>query len=178
MEENNYQVKNLAFIDGQNLYMGTAKNKINPWKIDLFRFNEYLSKKYKVIEAYYFLGYIQETNQELYEEIKNSGYILSFREHNPAMIGKKKGNVDSDIIFHVMKKMYKGEDFSKIILVSGDGDYKLLVDFLIEEKRFEKVLFPDRSKRSSLYKSLSNKFFAYLDDADIKNKIEKKKRVP
>ncbi len=87
MEENNYQEGNLAFIDGQNLYMGTAKNKIKPWKIDLFRLNEYLSKKYKVVEAYYFLGYIQETNQELYEEIKNSGYILSFREHNPAMIG-------------------------------------------------------------------------------------------
>lgn len=176
MEEKDCLIKNLAFIDGQNLYMGTAKNKINPWRIDLLRFNKYLNKKYKVIEAYYFLGYIQETNQELYEEIKNSGFILSFREHNPAMIGKKKGNVDSDIIFHVMKKMYKGEKFNKIILVSGDGDYKLLVDFLIQEEKFEKVLFPDRSKRSSLYKSLSNKFFAYLDDVDIKNKIEKKEK--
>jgi uncharacterized LabA/DUF88 family protein len=94
------------------------------------------------------------------------------------MIGKKKGNVDSDIIFHVMKKMYKGENFNQIILVSGDGDYKLFVDFLIQENRFKKVLFPERRKRSSLCKSLSNNFFAYLDDADIRNKIEKKKRVP
>ena len=70
--------------------------------------------------------------------------------------------------------MYKREDFNKIILVSGDGDYKLLVDFLIEENRFEKILFPDRSKSSSLYKSLLNRFFAYLDDIDVKNKIQKK----
>lgn len=175
---NNKSIKNLAFIDGQNLYMGTAKRQIDPWKIDLARFRVYLEKKYKVNQAYYFLGYVQEINQDLYEEIQNADFILIFREHNPAMIGKKKGNVDSDIIFQIMKKMYKKEDFDKIILVSGDGDYKLLVDFLIEENRFEKILFPDRSKRSSLYKSLSNKFFAYLDDTDIKNKIGKKKRVP
>jgi len=171
-------MKNLAFIDGQNLYMGTAKRKIGPWRIDLSRFYVYLERKYNADQAYYFLGYVQEVNQELYEDIQKAGFILVFREHSPAMMGKKKGNVDSDIIFQIMKKMYKRENFNKIILVSGDGDYKLLVDFLIEENRFEKVLFPDRSKRSSLYKSLSNKFFAYLDDTDIKNKIDKKKRVP
>ncbi|MDO8668620.1 MAG: NYN domain-containing protein [bacterium] len=169
------KANNYAFIDGQNLYMNTAKKEANPWKIDLARFRIYLERKYSVDKAYYFLGYIQETNQELYEEIQKAGFILIFREHSPAMIGKKKGNVDSDIIFQVMKKLYKKEDFNKIILVSGDGDYKLLVDFLIEEDRFEKILFPDRKFRSSLYKELSNKYFAYLDDIDIQNKIGKKK---
>ncbi|MCG2690029.1 NYN domain-containing protein [Candidatus Parcubacteria bacterium] len=167
------QTKNLAFIDGQNLYMNTAKKEINPWKVDLARFRIYLEKKYNVGNAYYFLGYVQETSQELYEEIQNAGFVLVFREHNPAMIGKKKGNVDSDIIFYIMKKLYKQENFNKIVLVSGDGDYKLLVDFLIEEKKFEKILFPDRKYRSSLYKALSNNCFAYLDDTDIRNKIGK-----
>jgi uncharacterized LabA/DUF88 family protein len=168
------QHNNYAFVDGQNLYMNTAKKENNSWKVDLFRFRIYLEKKYDVSKAFYFLGYVQETNQEMYEEIQNAGFVLIFREHNPAMIGKKKGNVDSDIIFHIMKKIYKKEDFSKVILVSGDGDYKLLVDFLIEENRFEKILFPDRKFRSSLYKELSNRFFAYLDDTDIKNKICRK----
>jgi uncharacterized LabA/DUF88 family protein len=70
-----------------------------------------------------------------------------------------------------MRRLYKREAFDRIVLVSGDGDFKMLVDFLIEENKFEKVLFPNRENRSSLYKALSNKFFAYLDDADIKNKI-------
>jgi hypothetical protein len=70
-----------------------------------------------------------------------------------------------------MKRLYKKEDFNDVILVSGDGDYKLLVDFLIEESRFCKILFPDRKFRSSLYNELSNNFFAYLDDLDVKNKI-------
>jgi len=30
------------------------------------------------------------------------------------MLGKKKGNVDSDIIFAIMKKLYKKEPFDKI----------------------------------------------------------------
>ncbi len=177
------KIRNLAFIDGQNLYMGTAKRDKQPWKINLARFRVYLKEKYHVDVAYYFLGYVQEENQELYDEIQKAGFILKFREHNPAMIGKKKGNVDSDIIFHIMKKMYKKEDFEKIVLVSGDGDYKLMVDFLIEEKRFAKILFPDLDRASSLYKKLSNKYFASLDNKDIRAKIttdnpDKKKRVP
>ncbi len=167
--------KNIAFIDGQNLYMGTAKLETDPWKIDLARFRVYLEQKYNVAKAYYFLGYVQDTNQDLYEAIQNAGFVLIFQQHNPAMMGTKKGNVDSDIIFHAMKKLYKKEDFEKIILVSGDGDYKLLVDFLMEENRFEKILFPDRRRASSLYKKLSNHFFASLDSEGIRSKIGKQK---
>jgi len=68
-----------------------------------------------------------------------------------------------------MKKMYKKEDFSKIILVSGDGDYKLLVDFLIEENKFEKILFPNKKFASSLYKKLGSQYFDYLEN--LKDKI-------
>ena len=124
------------------------------------------------------MGYVQEIHQDLYEEIQQAGFVLIFREHNPTMMGKKKGNVDSDIIFHTMKKLYKKEDFTKIVLVSGDGDYKLLVDFLIEENRFEKILFPDRKRASSLYKKIGARYFDALDIAEVRFKIEKKKRVP
>ena len=51
----NKKKKNYTFIDGQNLYMGTAKLEINPWKIDLKRFYLYLKQKYNVDKAYYFL---------------------------------------------------------------------------------------------------------------------------
>jgi len=167
--------KNYAFIDGQNLYMNTAKKEIGSWRIDLARFRVYLEKKYNVDKAYYFLGFVQEKNEELYEEIQNAGFVLLFREHNPAMMGKKKGNVDSDIIFHIMKKLYKKEDFYKVVMVSGDGDYKLLIDFLIEENKFEKILFPDKKYASSLYKKLGSKYFDYLENRDIRDKIELKK---
>ena len=68
-----------------------------------------------------------------------------------------------------MKKLYIQEDFEKVILVSGDGDYKLLVDFLIEEKRFGKLLFPNKKFASSLYKKLGSERFDYLEN--VKDKI-------
>lgn len=169
MEE---QEKNLAFIDGQNLYMGTAKSE-PAWKIDLKKFRDYLSEKYNVEAAYYFLGYLNEDNGDLYDEIQTAGFVVKFREHNTKMIGKKKGNVDTDIVFNIMKKVHKeGNTFDKIVLVSGDGDYKMLVDFLIEENRFKKILFPNKEFASSLYKKITRKFFDYL--VNIKHKIESK----
>ena len=170
--ENNY-----AFIDGQNLYMATTKNQLDPWSINLKRFRVFLREKYKVENAYYFLGYLDENNQNLYESIQSAGFILMFREHNSKIIGKKKGNVDSDIIFFIMQKLYFREDFNKVVLVSGDGDYKKLVDFLIKENKFKKILFPNSKGSSSLYKSLGANYFAGLDNVDTKLKISSNNNV-
>jgi uncharacterized LabA/DUF88 family protein len=162
--------ENLAFVDGQNLYMGTMSDKPK-WEIDLLKFRKYLTRKYNVQKAYYFLGFLDENHQSLYDKIQEAGFIIKFREHNSAMIGKKKGNVDSDIIFDVMKRMYKKELFDKLVLVSGDGDYKMLVDFLIEEGRFKKILFPNKEFASSLYKKITRVYFDYL--VNIKHLVEK-----
>jgi len=181
-------MRNYAYIDGQNLHLGTTGIE-NPWHIDLGRFRAYLREKYHVEKAFYYLGYVQEglKIEHLYEHIQSAGFILVFRQHNAAMVGKKKGNVDSDIIFSVMKRIYSKDDFDKVVLVSGDGDYKMLVDFLIEENRFEKILFPNHKFRSSLYKEIGAPYFSNLDDKDIRRKIEwtqakkspsKKKRAP
>jgi uncharacterized LabA/DUF88 family protein len=161
---------NLAFIDGQNLYRGTTLTDPK-WKVDLFKFRKYLTDKYGIQKAYYFLGFLNEENQSLYDKIQEAGFIVKFREHNSAMIGKKKGNVDSDIIFDIMKRIYKKEVFDKIVLVSGDGDYKMLVDFLIEENKFKKILFPNKDFASSLYKKITRVYFDYL--INIKHIIEK-----
>jgi uncharacterized LabA/DUF88 family protein len=167
-------VRNYAFIDGQNLHLGTTGAE-EPWVINLDRFRVYLQEKYSVEKAFYYLGYIKEGEdiERLYEHIQSAGFVLVFRQHNSAMLGKKKGNVDSDIIFNVMRRMYDREDFDNVVLVSGDGDYKMLVDFLIAENRFEKILFPNTKYRSSLYKKISATYYASLDDADTKKKIEK-----
>ena len=166
------KTRNIAYIDGQNLHMGTAKSDPR-WLVDLAKLRVYLDRKYDVDRAYYYLGYVQEGAgiEKLYETIQSAGFILVFREHNSAMLGKKKGNVDADIIFSVMKRLYLKDPFNKVVLVSGDGDYKMLVDFMIEQGKFEKILFPNRRYRSSLYKSLPLKHFAYLDDAEVKRKI-------
>lgn len=159
------------------MHLGTASAEI-PWNIDLFKFRVYLREKYNVEKAFYYLGYVQDgiKIEQLYESIQNAGFILVFRQHNSAMIGKKKGNVDSDIIFSVMKRLYEKESFDKVVLVSGDGDYKMLIDFLIEKRKMEKILFPNKKFRSSLYNTIGAQYFAYLDEKDVKKKIEHKSK--
>jgi len=165
-------MKNYCYIDGQNLHLGTESAEPS-WTVDLYKFRIYLREKYNVEKAFYYLGYVQDgvKIEQLYESIQNAGFILVFRQHNAAMTGNKKGNVDSDIIFTIMKRLHKDNDFKKIVLVSGDGDYKMLVDFLIEENKLEKILFPNKKFRSSLYKQIGAPYFAYLDDKDVKKKI-------
>ncbi len=161
--------KNLAFIDGQNLHLGTTQSG---WKIDLGKFRIYLKDKYSVAEAYYFLGYLTEEQQELYSNLQKSGFIVLFKEHNSLQTAKKKGNVDTDIVFEIMKNLVDNNEFGKIVLVSGDGDYKKVVDYLIKKNKFKKIIFANKRFVSSLYKSLGNEFFVNLEGEDIKRKIE------
>ena len=165
VDKNNY-----AFIDAQNLHLATI-NAEEPWKIDLKRFRVYLKEKYRVSQAYYFFGVFDEKLKDLYESIQEYGYILVFREHSKSLVGKKKGNVDVDLVFSVMRKLYEREDFSRIVIVSGDGDYKRMIDFLIKENRFEKILFPCEKYASSLYKPLTSKYYTCIDRPDMRVKV-------
>jgi uncharacterized LabA/DUF88 family protein len=162
---------NQAFIDGQNLYLGTT-NARPKWKIDLKRFRVYLKEKYHVDEAYYLLGAVDEDFDKLYKSIQKAGFILVFREHNSSMIGKKKGNVDTDIVFTVMEKIAEREKFDKVVLVSGDGDYIKMVKYLIKKNKLEKVLSPSQKSISSLYRTqINNAFYDFLDKDSVKKKI-------
>lgn len=171
------QESNIAYIDGQNLHLGTTQNG---WKVDHKKFRTYLKDKYHVEEAYYHLGYTTEEHQELYKGLQRAGFIVLFKEHNPGLIGKKKGNVDTDIVFEMMKALIEKDDFDKMVLVSCDGDYKKVVDYLIKKKRFKKLLFPSKEYASSLYQKLGSEFFDYLEAPAIKSKIAyiQKKRAP
>jgi uncharacterized LabA/DUF88 family protein len=150
---------NIAFIDGQNLHLGTTQDN---WKVDLKKLRVYLKDKYHVNEAYYFLGYVSEAEQDLYNNLQKSGFIVLFKEHNPSLKSTKKGNVDTDIVFEIMKNLIDNAKFNKIVLISGDGDYKKLIDYLIKKDRFKKILFPNRIFASSLYKHFGAEYFDYL----------------
>ncbi|MDD2486945.1 MAG: NYN domain-containing protein [Candidatus Gracilibacteria bacterium] len=163
---------NIAFIDGQNLHLGTSSEN---WKVDFNKFRIYLKDKYNIREIYFFLGFLSEDEQDLYTRLQKSGYILVFREHSSEMKGKKKGNVDVDIVFEIMKRIIEEKNFDKIILISGDGDYIKPVKYLIEKNLFKKILFPN-NKYSSLYKQIDTKYRNNLSLDHIKNKIEYKKK--
>jgi hypothetical protein len=51
----------------------------------------------------------------------------------------------------------------------------MLIDYRIEEGKLEKILFPNKKFRSSLYKEIGAPYFAYLDDKDVEKKISRRK---
>lgn len=160
---------NIVFIDGQNLHLGTKQDN---WSINHLKLITYLKENYSVFHAYYFIGYKSDKFEKLYTSLKSAGFTIIFKEHSTELFSSKKGNVDTDIVFEIMKHLIDYPNFKKIILVSGDGDYKKLVDYLIFKNKFLKILFPNKKFVSALYKGLSLEYFDYMEH--IKKYIEYK----
>lgn len=116
-----------------------------PWKIDLKRFRTYLHEKYDVEVAYYFVGLREKKFTSLYKALEAAGFSIVFREHDPNSHAKKRGNVDTDVVFSMMRDMHETE-VPKLVLVSGDGDYLKTVRYLIENGRFARILPPPRGR--------------------------------
>lgn len=161
---------NEAFIDGQNLHFGTTHSDPS-WKVDVVKFRTYLRRKFGVKRAYYFLGCFDDNLQTMYTGLQDAGYTLVLRKHQREVVSHKKGNVDTDLVFYIMYKLYKHEDIDKVILVSGDGDYYRMVKFLRDEGKLGKIIFPARKNASTLYKQIEPKYTMYLDENGVKSKI-------
>lgn len=155
---------NLAFIDWQNLHLGTRSGW---WTVDFTKLRIYLREELHVNEAYYFLWVIDTEEQELYTMLQKAGFIVIFREHYASMTGDKKWNVDTDLVFEVLRCMIDRQDRDQMVLVSWDGDYIKLVKYLIKHKRLAKILFPN-PHHSSLYNQIDEQYIADLSDKAIK----------
>jgi len=162
-QENNY-----AFIDSQNLNLGV---KSQGWNLDFARFYIYLKDKYKAKKIFLFIGYVPG-NQALYTELQTAGYICIFK---PTLEIKEKGkirvkgNVDAELVLHTMIE-YKNYD--KAIIVSGDGDFYCLIEYLVRQNKLRKVIVPNVR-----FSSLLKKFSKFIVNIQLfKKKLAKQKR--
>ena len=157
---------NYAFIDSQNLNLSI---KQQGWKLDFKRFRIYLQQKYNVTKAFLFIGYIS-SNQRLYDTLQSFGYILIFKPTMKISTGEVKGNVDSELVLNAIVEI---PNYDKAIIVSGDGDYACLVEYLLEQNKLEKLMIPDANK----YSFLLTKFLKHaVFMNNLRNKLEYKKR--
>ena len=167
-------MNNQAFIHGQNLTLGTTLSN-QAWKIDLFRFRKYMRERYEIEKAYYFIGCLNEDLQDLYNMIQEAGFLLNLRPHSENLKSHKKGNVDTDIVFSMMKNFHECPEVKKFYLISGDGDYYKTVKYLLDQGKLGKILFPAHKKASSLYRrNISGSYYDYIDYHYIKRKIQLK----
>ena len=117
--------KGIAYIDASNLRFGIIQSG---WKLDYKSFRSWLRDKFGVSKAILFMGLVPE-NFELYNHLQNIGYEICFRPTITHKDGTTKGNVDGELILSIAKDFYE-DKLEKALLVSGDGDYHCVVEFL------------------------------------------------
>lgn len=160
-----------AFIDSQNLNLGV---KSQGWNLDFARFLVYLKSKYNVEKAFLFIGFMAG-NTGLYTYLQEAGYICVFKTVLEIKKGKEivvKGNVDAELVLHTMIEY---ANYSKAIIVSGDGDFHCLVKYLKEKDKLFRLIIPNRKKYSQLFWEF-NPFIAFVDN--LKDKLKKREASP
>lgn len=168
------KLANYAFIDSQNLNLGTQKMG---WKMDWKKFREWLRAEYNVDKAFMFIGYMPDY-EKLYDQLHDQGYLVVLKptlemfhsedsDKEDAENGKvekekvpMKGNVDADLVLHVMKEK---KNYDKALIVSGDGDFYTLIEYLDQQKKLLHVLAPNWQ-----YSSLLKPFEKYIVRLDQK----------
>jgi uncharacterized LabA/DUF88 family protein len=156
---------NYAFIDSQNLNLGV---KDAGWSLDFAKFRLYLRNKYWVGKAYLFIG--QVAGQEcLYDRLQNMGHHLIFKPTTKYKVGGKtvvKGNVDAELVLYAAAKTVN--DYEKAVIVTGDGDFHCLVEYLEEKKKLLALLVPNQR-----YSQLLGKFLPFVSRVDLlRNSLE------
>jgi uncharacterized LabA/DUF88 family protein len=142
-----------AFIDSQNLNLGIQRMG---WKMDWRKFRQYLADEHGVTQAYMFIGYMSE-NENLYEYMHELGYLVVLKptvdisnqhddndkepkKDNPDNKPIIKGNVDAELVLYAMKEM---PNYEKAVIVSGDGDFFSLAEYLEQQGRLANILTPN-----------------------------------
>jgi len=165
MQKYNKQ-NNYAFIDSQNLNLAIRDQS---WVLDFKRFRKYLLEKYNIAKAFLFIGYIPK-NQSLYTSLQNYGFIIIFKPTLELPDNKIKGNVDAELVLYAMIEF---NNYNKAIIVSGDGDFYCLVDYLNKKSKLLKLLVPNAKKYSKLLKPFAVGKIDFMNN--LKNKLEYKK---
>lgn len=164
MTKVNKKTTNYAFIDSQNLNLGIRSEG---WKLDWRKLRHYLRQKYNVTNAYLFVGY-KPGNETLYTKMQQAGYIVVLKPTLELPDGSVKGNVDAELVLHAMIE-YK--NYEKAVIVSGDGDFHCLVEYLEKQNKLLRVLAPNKK-----YSTLLHAFNKYIVRADLLRKaLEYKK---
>jgi len=151
--------ENYAFIDAQNLYFGLREIG---WQLDFKKFRVYLAEKYGVRKAYFFIGYLAE-NQQLYQVLREAGFVLVFKPTLKKPDGIVKGNCDAELVLQAMIDFKK---YKKAVLISGDGDFHCLAKYLDEQKKLEKMIAPSHANCSSLLRKLLGNRIVFVEDLD------------
>ena len=105
----------------------------------------------------------------LYKTLQECGYTLIFKPTLPDGKGEIKGNCDAEL---VLQAMIDWQEYEKAVIVSGDGDFYCLVEYLLKKGKLERVISPDHKRASVLLKRAAPQGMLFLDGYETRLKYK------
>ena len=88
------------------------------------------------------MGYI-EKYQKMYDFFEELGYKLIFKHVNPNPKVPNKGNTDAELVLHTMIEL---KNYDKAVIVTGDGDFACLVEYLYKQGKLATLIVPNEKR--------------------------------
>lgn len=135
------------YIDGNNFYRSAKELR---FEINYKKFRGWLRQKYNPANVFLFIGLVPE-RVKFYEHLQSCGYILIFKQ--TVSVGEKiKGNCDAELVLKCVSDFYNKE-FDKCLIITGDGDFGCLVEYMRDKNVLDSIISPDEHKCSILLKN-------------------------
>jgi uncharacterized LabA/DUF88 family protein len=159
------------FVDGNNMFYAQQKNG---WFFDPRRVLEHFTNDpdLMLINAFWYTGLKDPQDQRGFRDALISlGYTVRtkvLKEYYDDSSGKysQKANLDIDIVVDMFNTV---DQYDRVILFSGDGDFERAIEFLRSKSTHITVI----STEGMIARELRNATDRYIDLNDIRDQIEK-----
>ncbi len=185
--------RTLILIDDSNIYYGFKSQK---WKIDYSKFYKWLHDNFKPINIYFYAGiiskkayfdlyplkkitdfnFVKNKQKLFYKKLKMMGYIVinkpvaSIYDQTTGSY-KRKCNLDVEMTITAIDKI---NEYSELILCSGDGDFIKLLKYV--KGMYKKTIVIAHKNRINDNLVITANQTIYF--TDIKKEVEKRKGLP
>ena len=163
------------FIDGANLY---ATARALGFDIDYKRLQEIFSNRCNLIRAFYYTALVEDQEyspiRPLVDWLDYNGYTMvtkPTKEFTDATGRRKiKGNMDIELAIDVMEM---AQHLDHIVLFSGDGDFRRLVEAVQRKGVRVTVVSTVRSQPAMIADELRRQADVFVDLTDLRGEIER-----
>lgn len=168
------------FIDGSNLY---AAAKTLDFNIDYKRLLNFFANKGQLIRAFYFTALLEDQEyspiRPLVDWLDYNGYTMvtkAAKEFTDEAGRKKiKGNMDIELAVDLMEMAYS---IDHAVILSGDGDFRRLVEYVQRKGLRVTVVSTLCSKPPMIADELRRQADVFIELMDIKEDIQRQAGEP
>jgi uncharacterized LabA/DUF88 family protein len=166
------------FIDGANLY---ATARALGFDIDYKRLLELFSGKTKLVRAFYYTALIEDQDyspiRPLVDWLDYNGYTMVTKPTkeftDTAGRRKIKGNMDIELAIDMMEM---AQHLDHVVLFSGDGDFRRLVEAVQRKGVRVTVISTVRSQPAMIADELRRQADLFVDITELQEDIERAMR--